>query len=167
MGDALSSGEYVIMDYKIQQYRIFKALGLSFPFFWTGRVVADFLQRVMAGVAQGEESAADDLPELHATLAGLKAVCTSLSSDSIEDCRKACGGQGFLRSSGIADLAMQYVGVVTAEGEQMILGLQTARYLIKIAGQVRKGETSRLPKSVKYMGEAPLPPVQLTRTMEK
>merc|ERR1719375_1615967 len=50
--NALHGGEYVIMDYRIQQYRIFKALALSHLFFWTGRVVADFLQRVMAGVAQ-------------------------------------------------------------------------------------------------------------------
>lgn len=156
----LSGGEYVIMDYKIQQYRIFKALSHSFLFIWTSRVVEEFLRSVMAGVAQGDESAADDLPELHATLAGLKALCTSWAANGVEDCRRACGGQGFLRSSGIADLSAQYVGSVTAEGEQMILGLQTARYLIKCVGQVKSGG-AKLAKSVKYIGEAPLQPLQL------
>jgi len=166
--DPFASGENPIMDYKIQQYRIFKALGLSYLCTWTGRVVADFIKRVMAGVAQGDESAADDLPELHATLAGMKAVCSSLAHQSIEDCRKACGGQGYLRSSGIADLALQYVGTVTAEGEQMILGLQTARYLIKMVGLVKGGQAKgTLAKSVQYIAEDPMQPLHLENYRNK
>ena len=61
----------------------------------------------------GEAGAADELPELHATCAGLKAWATVRGHAHIEECRKACGGQGFLRSSGIADLAclLSSVGV--------------------------------------------------------
>merc|ERR1719188_584870 len=60
--DPIAGGEHVIMDYKIQQYRLFRALGLSILFFWTGRAVSDFLRRVVAGVGEGNEKAADDLP---------------------------------------------------------------------------------------------------------
>ena len=39
----------------------------------------------------GDDSAADSLPELHATCAGLKAVCTTWAAALIEDSRKCCG----------------------------------------------------------------------------
>ena len=48
----------------------------------------------------------------------------ALACDSaIEECRKACGGQGFLLSSGIAKLAPDFSEWVTVEGEQVILSL--------------------------------------------
>lgn len=132
--------------------------------FWTIRVVAAFLQRVVAGVAKGDEAAADELPELHATCAGLKATCTGWAHACVEDCRKACGGQGVLRSSGIADNATMYAGAVTAEGEQIILGLQTARYLIKTVAQLRDGRGAAVPSSVQYLGDEPLHSVRLDTT---
>ena len=63
---------------------------------------------------------ADELPELHATCAGLKAICTTWVANLCEDCRRACGGQGFLRASGLADHSLAVVGMVTAEGEVLL-----------------------------------------------
>jgi hypothetical protein len=36
----------------------------------------------------------------HAMSCGLKVLCTELSSEGIETCRRACGGHGYLMSSG-------------------------------------------------------------------
>ena len=47
--------------------------------------------RLCQGVEDGDDSAADSLPELHATCAGLKAVCTTWAAALIEDSRKCCG----------------------------------------------------------------------------
>lgn len=44
------------------------------------------------------------LPEVHATCAGLKAVCSWIAADGIEACRRACGGHGYSRFSGICAL---------------------------------------------------------------
>merc|ERR1719359_1074151 len=82
----------------------------------------------------------------------MKAVATGYAANAAEDCRKACGGQGFLRASGLPDLITQAQGNVTAEGEQIILGLQTARYLIKTVAAVKAGET--VPASMEYLAEA-------------
>merc|ERR550537_651349 len=71
--DPIAIGEHPILDYKIQQYRVFKALGLGLLFVFTARQVREFLKHVLAGVGRGDEAAADDLPELHATCGGLKA----------------------------------------------------------------------------------------------
>ena len=150
--------ENCIMDYKMQQYRLFKALGASYLMLWTGRNIQQFLRKVMEGVAAGDaeaDKAADELPELHATCAGLKAFCTSWSASMIEDCRKCCGGQGFLRSSGIADLSSSYVSNVTAEGEAVILALQTARYLIKTVNEARS-RPEEVAGSVTYITDEPL-----------
>jgi acyl-CoA oxidase len=161
---AMASGENCIMDYKMQQYRLFKALGASYLMTWTGRNIAEFLKKVVDGVEEGgpeAEAAADQLPELHATCAGLKAFCTTWAASLVEDCRKCCGGQGFLRSSGIADLSTSYVSSVTAEGEAVILALQTARYLIKVVNEARLRPDEPVAGSVAYVQDAPLGEVDL------
>ena len=40
----------------------------------------------------GNSNANDDLPEVHASAAGLKALCCCMAADGIEDLRRACGG---------------------------------------------------------------------------
>lgn len=157
--DALTVGENVILDYKFQQYRVFKALGLGYLFLWSGRSIRDYLKRVVDAISNGDDAAAEEMPDLHATCGGLKAICTTMASEAIEDARKSCGGQGFMRSSGIADLSGNYVGTVTAEGEAVILALQTARFLIKSVDAIKKGK--RVTGSVTYLGEEPLGPVNL------
>lgn len=72
-----------------------------------------------------------NLPELHALSSGLKAVCTWQTADGIEACRRCCGGHGYSRLSGLPDLFSSYVQNVTWEGDNNVLCLQTARYLLK------------------------------------
>merc|ERR1719394_859791 len=102
-----------------------------------------FLARVQATIASGTEEerndAAAEMPELHATLSGLKVWSTLWAHTGIEDCRKACGGQGYLRSSGICDITNMFAEPATVEGEQVILSLQVARFLIKAADDMDAG----------------------------
>lgn len=158
--DALSSGENAIIDYKYQQYRLFKALGTGYLFMWSGRGIRDYLKRVVDAISGGDDKAAEEMPDLHATCAGLKAVCTTVAARVVEDCRKSCGGQGYMRSSGIADLSVNYVGAVTAEGEAVILALQTARFLIKSVDAVKNKRP--VTGSVSYLADPPLSPVKVT-----
>lgn len=54
----------------------------------------------------------------HASLAGLKSVCTMIAADGIEDCRKCCGGHGYLACSGLPELSgnfLQQVSVCVCE----------------------------------------------------
>eukprot|EP00927_Polykrikos_kofoidii_P076950 TRINITY_DN73955_c0_g1_i1.p1 TRINITY_DN73955_c0_g1~~TRINITY_DN73955_c0_g1_i1.p1 ORF type:complete len:697 (-),score=135.34 TRINITY_DN73955_c0_g1_i1:52-2142(-) len=147
-------GENTIMDYRLQQLRTFSALSLAYMFFWSKRYLEDYLGRVQSKITAGDPDAADELPELHATCSGLKAFATTRGHDAIEECRKACGGQGFLRSSGIADLSCSFAEPVTVEGEQVILSLQVGRFLIKSVRQLKAGE--EIKGSVEYLKEAPL-----------
>jgi acyl-CoA oxidase len=89
--------EHVVLDYQMQQYRLFKALSLSYCLLWNKRYIIDYIRRVRGAIDGGDESAADGLPELHATLSGMKAAATVWAHEGIEECRKCCGGQGFLK----------------------------------------------------------------------
>lgn len=82
----------------------------------------------------------------------LKAVCTADAAQTVETCRLACGGHGYCSSS---NLPVTY-GLVTAastyEGENTVLLLQTARYLLKSWASALKGEN--LPPTVSYLSHA-------------
>ncbi|KAJ3050486.1 acyl-Coenzyme A oxidase, partial [Quaeritorhiza haematococci] len=126
-----------IIDYQIQQYRIAKQLAMAYAIKLTGnwmiRKVEDF---------QGGNHGTLDLdllPEMAALSGGLKALCTYWAWQGIEDCRKCCGGNGYLLNSGIAMGAADYVWQITAEGDYILLTLQTARYLLKSVKAVWDG----------------------------
>jgi acyl-CoA oxidase len=143
--------EYVVLDYKMQQYRLYKGLSFSYCLLWNARYIHSYIKGIQGRLEDGDTSAADDLPELHATLSGLKAVATVTAHENIEEARKCCGGQGFLLSSGIAKLAPDFSEWVTVEGEQVILSLQCARFLLKACHASKNGVT--LTETVRYIGE--------------
>lgn len=164
--DPMSSGvgENVVMDYKVQQYRLFKALSIAYCFLWSSRYVKDYLGRVQDTITMGtdeeRDAAADEMPELHATLCGLKVWSTLWAHAGIEDCRKACGGQGYLRSSGVCDLSGNFAEPATVEGEQVIMSLQVARFLIKSVGDLEEGRP--VVGSVAYLKDAPMAKVSVS-----
>lgn len=143
--DAFNLGENTVMDYQMQQYRAFKAVALAYMFHWNAKYVRDYLSRISAAIVGDDvaaiDAAAAEMPELHATSAGLKATSTVWAHDVMEDLRKACGGQGHLLSSGIAGLPNSYADAVTVEGEQVILSLQVSRFLIKSVAAIKQGES--------------------------
>lgn len=47
-----------------------------------------------------------------------------LLQDAIEECRKLCGGHGYLCSSGLPELFAVYVPSCTYEGDNVVLLLQ-------------------------------------------
>jgi acyl-CoA oxidase len=102
---------------------------------WTGKQVAARFRRVMEALSGSED--VSELPEMHAVSSGLKALTTFEGAAGLEECRKCCGGHGVLMVSGVAQMALDYTTYVTAEGDRIILELQSARYLIKQLEQAR------------------------------
>jgi acyl-CoA oxidase len=107
-----TSAEVQIIDYSVQRYRVLKwtatAYAIKSATQWMIRRRHEVESAAKAGT--GDTLSLDDLPELHATGAGLKALCCVVAADGIEDLRRSCGGHGFLMSSGIAPL--EQVGAV-------------------------------------------------------
>ena len=150
-GGVVKKEEHAVLDYKMQQYRLFKSLAYSYCLLWNARYIHAYIKGIQNRLEDGDTSAADDLPELHATLSGLKATATVTAHENIEEARKCCGGQGFLLSSGIAKLSADFSEWVTVEGEQVILSLQCARFLLKAVH--RAMEQGTLTETVRYIGE--------------
>jgi acyl-CoA oxidase len=73
-------------------------------------------------------------PTCHASCA--KGLLGEIASEGLEDCRKMCGGHGYLLNSGVAADLNDFVWTVTAEGEPIVMLLQSARFLLKVPPRV-------------------------------
>lgn len=153
--ESIVGGEHTIMDYTNQQYRAFKAIGLAYLFFWSSRYTTSYLSRVEKRVENGDETAGEELNELHITLCGLKVSSSVHAHNQLEECRRDCGGQGFLMASGVSDIGASFGVVSTGEGDRTILSMQVARFLIKSAALAKAGRQSELVGSVTYLRDPP------------
>lgn len=137
--------EVQILDYQAQQYKLLPLVAFSHACKSTFIALMDQYKTATQDLEKGDLAT---LPELHATSSGLKALCTDVGSAAIEVCRKACGGHGYLMISGIPRLYAATVAACTYEGENTVLYLQTARYMLKCIKQ----QQPLAPKSVfKYL----------------
>ncbi|KAL1805968.1 hypothetical protein ACET3Z_029036 [Daucus carota] len=141
--------ETQVIDYKTQQNRLFPLLASAYAF----RFVSEWLKWLYGDVTA--RLSANDfsmLPEAHACTAGLKSLTTSATADAIEECRKLCGGHGYLCSSGLPELFAMYVPACTYEGDNVVLLLQVARFLVKTVSQLGSGKQPV--GTTAYMGRA-------------
>eukprot|EP00069_Balaena_mysticetus_P007714 bmy_19372T0 len=89
---------------------------------------------------------------LHALSAGMKALVSDFCMQGAELCRRACGGHGYSKLSGLPSLVTRVTASCTYEGENTVLYLQTARFLVKSYLQAQESTSQRsLPQSVAYL----------------
>ncbi|XP_076148999.1 peroxisomal acyl-coenzyme A oxidase 1 isoform X3 [Alosa pseudoharengus] len=138
-----------ILDYQTQQYKLFPLLATAYAFHFVGQYMTETYHRITGDINQGDFS---ELPELHALSAGLKAFTTWVANAGIEVCRMACGGHGYSQCSSLPDIYVTFTPTCTYEGENTVMMLQTARYLVKSYRQASKGE--QLTGIVSYLNEA-------------
>uniref|UniRef100_A0A8C7MMR8 Acyl-coenzyme A oxidase n=1 Tax=Oncorhynchus kisutch TaxID=8019 RepID=A0A8C7MMR8_ONCKI len=143
------SPEPQIMDYQTQQYKLFPLLATAYAYKFVGQYMNQVYHRITGDISQGDFS---ELPELHALSAGLKAFTTWTASAGIEVCRMACGGHGYSRCSALPDIYVNFVPTCTYEGENTVMMLQTARFLIKSYRQASAGH--QLSGIVSYLNES-------------
>eukprot|EP01103_Thecamoeba_quadrilineata_P014714 TRINITY_DN4453_c0_g1_i1.p1 TRINITY_DN4453_c0_g1~~TRINITY_DN4453_c0_g1_i1.p1 ORF type:complete len:674 (-),score=132.20 TRINITY_DN4453_c0_g1_i1:50-2071(-) len=146
--------ERQILDYRTQQYRLFPALAMSYALRFTGEYILGLITEIKQQLLRQDFSL---MAEVHATTAGLKSLVTSYTADSIEECRRCCGGHGYQRASGLPDLFVDYLPSQTAEGDNYLLTQQTTRYLLKTIQEIATGtkKPSELPKNVQYLAATP------------
>uniref|UniRef100_A0A6Q2WXJ0 Acyl-coenzyme A oxidase n=1 Tax=Esox lucius TaxID=8010 RepID=A0A6Q2WXJ0_ESOLU len=142
-------GEPQILDYQTQQYKLFPLLATAYAYNFVGQYMNQVYHRITGDMSQGDFS---ELPELHALSAGLKAFTTWTASSGIEVCRMACGGHGYSSCSALPDIYVTFVPTCTYEGENTVMMLQTARFLIKSYRQASAGH--RLSGIVSYLNES-------------
>ncbi|XP_066268562.1 peroxisomal acyl-coenzyme A oxidase 1-like [Branchiostoma lanceolatum] len=150
-----------VLDYVTQQYKLFPYLAAAYAFWLTGQTMMSVYTKSSNKISKGDISV---LPELHALSAGLKALTTWVANVGMEECRMACGGHGYSHASGLPRLYANLTAGATYEGENTVMMLQTARYLMKSYNQSLQGE--KLAGSVAYLsGVQPVPAAGRTRNM--
>lgn len=90
--------------------------------------------------------------QLHAIACCLKAVSTADAALGVETLRLSCGGHGYMTSSNFPATYGLVTAMCTYEGENTVLLLQTARFLIKVWQNKNAGQ--KLTSTVKYLETA-------------
>lgn len=132
--------ELQILDYKQQQHRLFPLMAMSYCFFFTGKYVLKRLKDIENKLLKHEEVTKAEVADIHASSAGLKSYTTMVAADGMEDCRKACGGHGFLACSGLPELVLSYLQNPTVEGDNHMLPQQVVKVLLKLVQAVQTGK---------------------------
>ena len=122
--------ESKILDFQTQQAKIFPPLAMSIGFHMAANSVWEMYNTIQNEIEQG---AYDNLPELHALSCSIKVLVTSESAKAVDQLRRACGGHGFMSSSNLPGIFGLVTAACTYEGENTVLLLQLARYLIKVS----------------------------------
>jgi acyl-CoA oxidase len=132
--------ENQILDYKQQQHRIFPLLAASYSFFFTGKKLWNDLKAIEHKLVTNKPITKPEVADIHASSSALKSFCTTVAGDGIEECRKACGGHGFLECSGLPELMKTYLQNPTVEGDNHMLPQQVIKVLLKLVQAVQTGE---------------------------
>jgi acyl-CoA oxidase len=112
--------ETVLLDYRTHQRRLMPRLATTWAL--------DFALKHL--VSQFLESAADDRRQVEALAAGLKAYSTWHATDTVQACREACGGQGYLAVNRLAALKADTEVFTTFEGDNTVLLQLLAKSLL-------------------------------------
>ena len=133
----LGKTEVQILHYKQQQHRLLPLLASSYCFYFIGKKAMADLNHMEECINQDTGSITKTrVADIHASLSALKSVTTTIASDGVEDCRKACGGHGFLQSSGLPELASYTVHTATVEGDNHMLPQQVIKVLLKLVDAI-------------------------------
>ncbi|XP_060246920.1 peroxisomal acyl-coenzyme A oxidase 2 isoform X2 [Meriones unguiculatus] len=145
-----SDPEAKILDFQTQQQKLLPQLALSYAFHFTATSLLEFFHSSYSAILKKDFS---PLPELHALSTGMKAMFSDFCAQGAEICRRACGGHGYSKLSGLPTLVTRVIASCTYEGENTVLYLQVARFLMKSYLQAQVSPTSQkpLPQSVMYL----------------
>lgn len=118
--------EALLLDYRTHQRRLFLPLATTYA-------LAFAQQRLVKELHEVFTDAQDDdrrKRELETLAAGVKAVATWQATDTIQTCREACGGAGYLRANRFAALKADTDVFTTFEGDNTILLQLAAKNLL-------------------------------------
>lgn len=138
--------EAKILDYQTQQEKLLPQLAAAYAFHFINNYLHELFDR---GYREIQGRNFDLLPELHAFSSGFKAMVSQYCTTGVEICLRACGGHGYSLLSGLPSLYTKILASCIYEGENTILLLQTARFLIKCFSAASAGQP--VPPSVTYL----------------
>ncbi len=120
------AGEVVLLDYLAHQRKLLPAMATLYAF---GAAQDEITVRV-AELSATADAPVEDVRELETRAAGLKAVQTRFANDTIQVCREACGGAGYMAENGLTLLRQDADVFATFEGDNTVLLQLVAKGLL-------------------------------------
>jgi acyl-CoA oxidase len=142
-----SDDEALLIDYRMHQRRLFPRLASTYAIHFAQRELVAALHDVLtAGDKDDREQR-----QLEARAAGVKAASTWHATDTIQACREACGGAGYLMENRLPAMKNDTDVFTTFEGDNTVLLQLVAKGLLTDFKQ-RVGDLNAL-EMVRFYGE--------------
>ena len=103
--------ETLVMDYPTHQHRLIPLLAKTYGYYFALRRLAD----------KYRDNEDGDMRHIETLAAGLKSKATWHTTMTIQECREACGGKGYLKENRFADLKADTDIFTTFEGDNTVL----------------------------------------------
>lgn len=118
--------EEVLLDYQRHQRRLFTRLATTYAAAFAHEQLLEKFDDVFSGAHDTDE----DRQDLETLAAALKPLSTWHALDTLQECREACGGTGFLIENRFASLRADLDVYVTFEGDNTVLLQLVAKRLL-------------------------------------
>lgn len=109
--------EVVLLDYQEHQRRLLPLLASTYAAHFAHEQLLELFDQVFSGAADTEVNREN----LETTAAALKATSTWHALETLQTCREACGGQGFLAENRLVGLRADLDVYATFEGDNTVL----------------------------------------------
>lgn len=113
--------EQLIMDYPSHQERLIPLIAKNYTYHFA---LSNLREYYLNGKTDLEKR------KVETKAAGLKAMATWLATETIQECREACGGKGYLQENRFADLKANSDIFTTFEGDNTVLLQLVAKGLL-------------------------------------
>ena len=155
----------VLLDYLTHQRRLFPAIARAYALGFAQNELAAKLVHIQAG---GEHTERDQR-ELETRAAGLKAMATRFANDTLQTCREACGGAGFMSANQLVGLRADADIYATFEGDNTVLLQLVAKALLTDYKQLWAGldRVGVAQAKARFIGEGVLERTAANRLIER
>jgi len=130
--------EMRIFDYQLQRYKIARHLSKAYAMSMGLYKVMELINQNESAVAKGDFSY---FQQIHLLLCECKAFFTWWDFACVSECITACGGHGYSALSGLVTPFTENFANSILEGENSLLCLQVARYLLTLSQKLAMGKT--------------------------
>ena len=140
-----ATDEEVLLDYQRHQRRLFTRLATTYAASFAHEQLLQKFDDVFSGAHDTDA----DRQDLETLAAALKPLSTWHALDTLQECREACGGAGFLIENRFASLRADLDVYVTFEGDNtVLLQLVAKRLLADYAKEFRSADFGVLARYV-------------------
>jgi acyl-CoA oxidase len=130
--DPATGEEVVVLDYLVHQRKLLPALATTYALHFAQADLVSDMHDLQTPGAEGDEWRQR---ELETRAAGIKAVATWHATATIQTCREACGGAGYLSANLLPALKADTDVFTTFEGDNTVLLQLVAKTLLSDYGR--------------------------------